>query len=139
MLKAERCYQLNSHQDGDFFLLMKKYYRLTRNEDFSKVINKKHTISNSYFVVYYSENELDHLRVGLSVGKKMGNAVVRNKIKRQVRMMIDNLCDFKINGDVIVITKTNYHNNSFEENKLYLSQLLKKVKINTYSILICKE
>ena len=61
---------------------MKKENRIKKNEEFTKIISKKHCISNAVFIMYYDNRALDHARVGISVSKKIGNAVIRNKIKR---------------------------------------------------------
>ena len=66
---------------------MKKEYRIKKNEEFQKIIRQKKSIVHSKFVIYFRKND-EHLRIGISVSKKLGNAVVRNKIKRQIRMMI---------------------------------------------------
>ena len=109
---------------------MKKENRIKKNEEFSRIIAKKHTVGNAVFLVYFDKKALDHARVGISVSKKMGNAVVRNKIKRQLRMMfIENFDNETYEKDVIVIVRKNYLQNSYLENKCYLEKLLKKAII----------
>ena len=58
---------------------MKKEFRVKRNEDFSKIIARKKSFANSCFIIYKDENQIGHGRVGISVSKKLGNAVTRNK------------------------------------------------------------
>ena len=58
-----------------------------------------------------------------------GNAVVRNKIKRQVRMMVDELFDFTEKFDTIIIVRPKYHQENYGNNKKGLERLKKKVKI----------
>ena len=79
----------------------------------------------SSFVCYFEPRKQEHARVGISVGKKMGNAVVRNKIKRQVRSMVDVCFDFDEDFDTILIVRPRYHQQSFEEN---LNELKKNRK-----------
>ncbi len=44
------------------------------------------SVANRQFVIYTKTNkDLEHFRLGISVSKKLGNAVVRNKIKRAIR------------------------------------------------------
>ena len=109
---------------------MKKENRIKKNEEFTKIISKKHCISNAVFIMYYDNRALDHARVGISVSKKIGNAVIRNKIKRQIRMMfIENFDNETYEKDVIVIVRKNYLQKSYLENKCYLEKLLKKAII----------
>ena len=76
---------------------MKKEFRVRKNEDFSRIIKKKQSMANRSFIIYYLKNDLDHARIGISVSKKLGKAVIRNKIKRQVRMMLQQTINFNSN------------------------------------------
>lgn len=74
------------------------------------------------------KNQIGHGRVGISVSKKLGNAVTRNKIKRQLRMMIQECFHFDEEVDYIVIVRKNFLNHTYIENKKELEYLYKKVK-----------
>ena len=64
---------------------MNKKQRIKKNAEFQKIFKKGKSFANRQFVVYCLEKEEDYYRVGLSVSKKVGNAVVRNRIKRYIR------------------------------------------------------
>lgn len=86
---------------------MKKKYRLKKEKDFKDVFYAKHSKANKQCVVYYLEKK-DQLclRTGISVSKKLGNAVVRNGIKRKIRRAIYELRElFYENYDIIVIAR----------------------------------
>ena len=68
---------------------MKKINIVKSNEEFNLVINKGQVYKNKHFVLYTMNNTLDNYRIGISVGKKVCNAVNRNKLKRQVRNILD--------------------------------------------------
>ena len=106
---------------------MKKEYRIKKNEDFQKIIKKKKSVANRQFVVYYDQNN-DHLRVGISVSKKLGNAVVRNKIKRQIRMMVQQVFDKNQKMDFIIIVRYDFLNHSYQDNLKSLISLYNKIK-----------
>lgn len=110
---------------------MKKIYRVRKNEEFQKLIAGRRFVSSGTFVIYFKKKREDHARVGLSVSKKLGNAVKRNKVKRQVRMMLQEC--FEIHGeyDVIVIVRQHYLKQNYADNKKDLETILKKVKIKS--------
>ena len=109
---------------------MKKENRIRKNEEFKRIIALKKSFASHEYIIYYDDRLLDHARFGISVSKKLGKAHIRNKIKRQLRMMITSLIDFgNCNFDVIVIVRKEYLNNSFEDNKKSLAKALKKVRI----------
>ncbi len=58
---------------------------LTKRRDFETVFKEGVTLSSQYLVIYARPNELNCNRLGLSVSKKIGNAVIRNRIKRLLR------------------------------------------------------
>ena len=105
---------------------MKKEYRIRKNEDFSKIISKKTSLANQSFIIYYTKNDISHIRVGISVSKKLGNAVVRNKIKRQVRSLVNETFNFEENIDFIIIVRNKYLQLSYEENKKEIKYVYQK-------------
>jgi len=58
---------------------------IKRTQDFQKVFKKGRHAVSPVFVVYALANDLNVSRIGLSVSKKVGGAVVRNRVKRLVR------------------------------------------------------
>lgn len=46
---------------------------------------KSNAVANSYLVLYARQNHLSTNRVGVTVGKKLGKAVVRNRVRRRLR------------------------------------------------------
>lgn len=104
---------------------MKKIYRLVKNEDFTIVIKQGKTIKTESYTVHLLNNSLDHSRVGISVSTKLGHAVVRNKIKRQIRAMCDKLINYdKDFYDIIVIARNKYLSHTYQENYDSLDNLL---------------
>lgn len=106
---------------------MKKKFRVKRNEDFQSIISKRQSFACKEFVIYVAKNNCSYGRVGISVSKKLGNAVVRNKIKRQVREMVYKTVNFEEGYDYVVIVRHAYLNKSFEENLASLQFVYRRV------------
>ena len=105
---------------------MKVKFRVKTHEDFQDVIKEKKTVSNRIYVLYYKKNNLDHSRVGISSSKKLGNAVTRNKIRRQIRMMAQQVINFENAIDYCIIVRKQYLDETFENNQKELSILIEK-------------
>jgi len=108
---------------------MKKEYRVKKSSDIEMIVKTKQSTGNKYFVVYKKENhDNTHFKVAISVSKKYGNAVKRNKIKRQVREIVFKM-DIEPKFDVLVVIKVNAITLTFTEIKASIEQLVKKQNI----------
>lgn len=110
---------------------MKKKYSLKRNEEIAQIVHKHRLKSDDCFTIYYQNNEKNqHSRVCISVSKKNGNAVIRNKIKRQVREMITDIFDLDLKLDYVIVVKNKYLENNFSTNKEKLNKLYLRITCN---------
>ena len=64
---------------------MQRGLRLTGNKQFTKIRGQGTSAANRFLVIRYVPNGLDHSRFGFMVSRRIGNAVVRNKVKRRLR------------------------------------------------------
>ncbi len=63
----------------------RKHEHLRRAADFRRVYERRRSVSDGLLIVYACENRLPYLRLGLSVSRKMGGAVQRNRLRRLYR------------------------------------------------------
>ena len=63
---------------------MKNSQSLKKNADFQNVYQLGKSFANKYLVMYVKKNDLGFNRIGISVSKKVGNSVVRHRVKRLV-------------------------------------------------------
>lgn len=59
--------------------------RLRHRTEFERVYDRRRSVSDHLLVLYGCENGLGWARLGLSVGRKVGGAVRRNRVKRLIR------------------------------------------------------
>ena len=108
-----------------FFPVWRKKTESRKTKNFKVLLNiTRANQIDTMFCIMLIESMIT---TGFSVGKKSGNAVVRNKIKRQVRMMLQELCDFNSGYDYILIIRKNYDISQYQQNKKELSLLYNSV------------
>ncbi len=64
---------------------MKQTFSLRKNRQFQEVYRNGTSRANKYLVMYVSENHQDVNYLGISVSKKVGNSVVRHRVKRLIK------------------------------------------------------
>lgn len=107
---------------------MKKEFRIKKSQEFEKIIKNRIFIADPSIVLYIKKKAEDTNRVGITVKKKTGNAVVRNKVKRQIRMMVQEVYDFNEKFDTIILVKEKFVENDYSTNKKTLERLYNKAK-----------
>ena len=85
---------------------MNKLNSLKNSRDFSQVYNHKESLANKYLVMYILPNDQMYSRIGISVSKKVGNSVVRHRIKRLIKESYRlNMNQIKKGYDFVVVAR----------------------------------
>ena len=109
---------------------MKKNFRVKREKDFKAIFKEGTSFANRKFVIYRLENKQKHFRVGLSVSKRLGNAVTRNQIKRRIRHILQNAKgEISEDVDFVVIARKGVETLGYAEMEKNLLHVLKLSKI----------
>ena len=105
---------------------MNKHQRIKKNKEFQRVFKKGKSYANRQFIVYLLKSDQPEFRLGLSVSKKVGNAVTRNRIKRYIRQTFLELKDDLLpNADYVIIARQQAAEMDFHESKKSLEHVLK--------------
>lgn len=112
---------------------MQAEYRLQKNKHFHKVFNRGKSIANRQIVLYYCYNgDTEHFRLGISVSKKVGNAVTRNRIKRLLKEVVRGQASHIPRGyDLVIIVRKPAVDLGFDELTASFNHVLKKMRMFT--------
>ncbi len=117
----------NNNTSGLFFVkYMNKQYRLKESFNIEKLVKKRLSVGNSYFVIYYNYSSVKTTRVAISVSKKLGNAVVRNKQKRIIREIVRRNLQTIVGLDILIVQKFKALDLNFEEKQIEIIKLFNK-------------
>ncbi len=110
-----------------------KLLSLSKNEDF-KLILKGKRISNKYLTIFFknlSDKRNNRLNISFVAQKKLGNAIKRNKIKRRLRNIMNQLLKIikiNLNYSYLIIAKKEIIDAKFFDIKNSLLKDYKKIK-----------
>jgi len=97
-----------------------------KNPEFKAVYECKKSFADRYLVMYVKENDKSATRLGISVSKKVGNSVVRHRIKRLIRESARlHFDELKKGCDIVVIARSSAKGEGYkriERSFLYLAK-----------------
>lgn len=109
---------------------MNKRYRLRNNADFGKVYKYGRSLANKYLVLKYKRADFSILRFGFSVSKKYGKAVLRNRIRRQLKDIVQKRISCVKSGyDFVFLVRQESRNASYADLVQAVDNLLKRAKV----------
>ena len=95
---------------------MNKQYSLKKNGDFRRLYAKGRSFVTPYLVVYCRKNGMKVNRIGFTVSAKLGHAVIRNRVRRQLREIYRlHLPEFKSGRDCVVVARSRCVNGDFRK------------------------
>ncbi len=95
---------------------MKQTESLRKNQDFQRVYKKGKSCADRYLVMYVLPNEMEINRLGVSVSRKVGNSVVRHKMKRRIKEYYRGKEDqFRCGFDIVVIVRKGAVGKTYKE------------------------
>lgn len=109
--------------------MLKKENRLKHTKDIENVFKNGKTIAGKLIFLKIFKNDLDISRFAFIVSTKISKkAVIRNKIKRQLREIVrTNLSNIKSGLDIVVVTKPNIIDKNYQEIKNDSENLLQNI------------
>jgi ribonuclease P protein component len=121
---------------------MIKFKSLKKSKDFINILKKKR-LNTKYFTIYFNKNSDNFekninkfLNISFVMKKKIGNAVVRNKVKRKLKFAVQKILNEKnlinLNYTYIILGKNSVYKDKFEKVLNEVNIIFKKIeKIET--------
>ena len=117
---------------------MIKYKSLNKSEQFTKILRRK-KLNTKYFTIYFGknldnkkENNDKYLNISFVIKKKIGKAIIRNRIKRKLKAAIQKTLQeerpIDLNYTYIIFGKNNVYRDKFSMIFDEVSNVFKKIK-----------
>ena len=117
---------------------MIKFRSLNQNKEFLKVLKKKR-INTKYFTVYFDKNSKNfknafnkYLNISFVMKKNVGNAVIRNKIKRKLKYAVQKILEEKepinLNYTYVIFGKNNVYKDKFANILNEVNKAFRKIR-----------
>ncbi len=107
---------------------MRKEERLTRSSQFAAVFKEGKYWANDFMVIKAKSNGLEQSRFGFVTSKKVGNAVIRNRVRRLLREAV-RLNPVKSGWDIVIIARKEAAGKNYHQVETKLLKLLARAKL----------
>ena len=113
---------------------MIKFKSLNRNKDFLKILKKKR-LNTKYFTIYFDKNLANfdkYLNISFVMKKKIGNAVIRNRIKRKLKYAVQKISKenklIDLNYTYVIFGKNNVYKDKFANVLSEVNETFEKIR-----------
>ena len=113
---------------------MIKFKSLNKRKYFIIILKKK-KLNTKYFTIYFEKNLTNsnkYLNISFVMKKKIGNAVIRNRIKRKLRNAVQKILKetriINLNYTYVIFGKNNVYKDKFKNILIEVSETFKKIK-----------
>jgi ribonuclease P protein component len=105
--------------------------RLAKRPEFVSVYENGQKVFSRFAVLFYKRNELSHSRIGITATRKIGSAVIRNRLKRWTREVYRRQREpLGLDGrslDIVVNVKPNAAATTFQDYSRDLGRVLERI------------
>ncbi len=109
---------------------MKRKFRLRKSTDFKRVRRLGKSYAHPFVVLIVHPNELESTRFGVSAGRSVGNAVLRNRAKRRIREAIrPRIGEIQPGWDLIFLARKSIHEAGSPELQTAIDRLLRRAGV----------
>ncbi|MEK6560094.1 MAG: ribonuclease P protein component [Nitrospirota bacterium] len=111
--------------------MSKSKYKIRKGWEYRHIYKNGRRKANRYFVLYYVETDLGYSRIGMSVSRKLGGAVKRNRVKRLIREIVrvdDYSCLKEMSLDMVVVARQEMVGTNFREAQEAFTKLIRSVQ-----------
>ena len=105
-----------------------RHERLRKRADFSEVMRKGRRARHPLLQFVALRTDSGITRVGFSVGKQVGGAVIRNRVKRRLRMIVRGM-DWIPGFDLVIVARSGAESASYGELERIVSQNARKLRL----------
>ncbi len=101
---------------------------LKKNYEFARVYKRGRFLATKYLVIYVLNNNMDMNRIGITISKKVGKAVTRNRIRRLVKenyRLVEG--SLKRGYDIVIVSRKKEDIPLFDDIKKEMNYLLRKL------------
>ncbi len=108
---------------------MERCHRLRRSADFARVRERGRSWPHALLVLSAGRNEAGDTRFGFIVSRRVGNAVVRNRVRRRLREVVRrHLGQFPAGWDVVLVARPAIARADFAEIEQAFLQVLSRAQ-----------
>lgn len=102
---------------------------LKKDKEFRYIYKKGKSFANKNLVIYYIKNNTKDLKIGISISKKVGKAVIRNRLRRLIKENLRNMNSIKTGYTIIFLSRIGSQDINYNQMKGSIEHILKKCDI----------